>query len=388
VSSELIDRPYGDDLETIAPTLARIVEHYFVDADGLVLACLNARTNKPYVDDDPEVRDLPLEQNWVYRGAFPHEVKRTAMNYEDADMTTGELLMAYLARARVEPTEANVEAVERLAGAMIRLNQVVADKNPFGAGFLPKPHGGLAYVPECFELSADQYLKWAVGLEAYAAFTRDTGRRDEANTILLDMARWLDARDFATPYMGNTNYGRLNPLRHYHLTFAYLCAKGYALSGDLGLLEETVFFKEHALANSRNSTAPNSQNLVVEALGRLLELAPEHADAWLELMRRDWDGRNAYVMPDLRVRFADHYWNHTTRFLTSYLVARRHLPEAVEPIDTDAVLLEQNTKDKFLHMVAGQEKTGPFATSTYPDYDNHLEGLAYASWLRVYWETR
>ena len=388
MSIALIDQPYGNNLDEMEQTISRIVEQYFIDDDGLVLACLNARTNRPYADDDEEVRDLPLEQNWVYRGSFPREVKRTAMNYEDTDMTTGELLMAYLARAKVEPAEPNVDAAERLAGAMIRLSQVVAEKNPFGAGFLPKPHGGLKYVPECFELSADQYLKWAVALEAYAGWTRDGQRREQVDEILLAMARWLDARDFATPYMGNTNYARLNHLRHYHLTFAYLCAKGYALSGDVELLREVAFFKEHALANSKDSTSPNSQNLVVEALSRLLDLAPEHTDAWLELMRRDWEARRAFVMPDLRIRFADHYWNHTTRFLTTYRVVRRHLPDLAEPIDTDAIMLAQNTKDHFLHMAPGQDKTGPFATNIYPDYDKHLLGLAYASWLRVYWDTR
>jgi hypothetical protein len=246
----------------------------------------------------------------------------------------------------------------------------------------------LKYVHECFEVSADQYLKWAVALEAYATFTSDADRRQQAHAILLAMAEWLDARDFATPYMGHTNYARLNNLRHYHMAFAYICALGYRLGGDAHLMDEVAFFKDHALAESGDPRAPNSQSLSIEATARLLELAPEHADAWLDLMRRTWEAKRDFVLPDYSIRFSDHFWNHTTRFLVNYLVARRYLPDVVGTIDVEPILLAQNCKEKFLHMVAGQELTGPFATHHYHRYDTHLLGLAYASWLRVYWETR
>ena len=388
MSTDLIDRPYGRDLETMEKNIAAVIEQYFIDDDGFVLACINARTHAPFADDDVELRDIPVHKTWYANGSFPYELKRTAMNYEDADMTAGELLMAYLVRARVRPTEAHVEAVERLAGVMIRLSQTVAERNPFGAGFLPKPHGGMKHVHECFEMSADQSLKWAVALEAYGAFTRDAERRAQVDAILLAMACWLDARDFATPYMGNTNYARLNVLRHYHLTFAYLCALGYRLGGDPHLMDEVAFFRDHALRASRDSTAPNSQNLVIEALGRLLELAPDHTDAWMELMRRDWDARRAFVLPDCRIRFRDHLWNHSARFAVNYLVARRHLPGVDGTVDVEAILLAHRGQDEFLHMCAGQQQTGPFASDQFPHYDTHVLGLEYASWLRAYWETR
>jgi len=387
-TTDLIDRPYGTDLDTMAATIARVVEDYFIDSDGLVLACINARTNAPFTDDDAEVRDMVFHKAWFANGSFPYEVKRTALNYEDADMTMGELLMAYLARARVAPSLAHTAAVERLAGAMLHLNQVVAERNPFGPGFLPKPHGGLRYVHECFEMSADQYLKWAVALEAYGRFTADAERRARVDAVLRAMGEWLDARDFATPYMGNTNYARLNPLRHYHLTFAYLCALGHRLGGDVHLMDEVAFFKDRALSASRDSTAPNSQNLVIEATARLLELAPEHSDAWLGLMRRDWDAGRRFVLPDYRIRFSDHFWNHATRYAVNYLVARQYLPDIEGSVDVEAILLAHDTKQKFVHLVAGQEMTGPFADGRYPHYDTHLLGLAYASWLRAYWETR
>jgi len=368
-------------------TIADIVEQYFIDADGFVLACINSRTNKPFADDDPEVCDLDINKTWVARGAFPYEVKRTALNYEDADMTAGELLMAYLARARVTRSQEHVDAVERLAGTMIRLSETVAERNPFGSGFLPKPHGGMRYVHECFEMSADQYLKWAVALEAYGKVTADAQRRRQVDKILLDMALWLDARDFATPYMGNTNYARLNHLRHYHLTFAYLCALGHRLGGPPHLLEEVAFFRDHALNESKSSQAPNSQNLVVEALGRLLTLAPQDRDAWLNLMRDEWEGRRAFVAPGYRIRYSDHYWNHATRLAINYLVVRTHLPEVDGAVDVETILKAHDCKEKFLHLVAGQELSGPFLSGYYDRYDRHVLGLAYASWLRAFWET-
>ena len=96
--------PYGNDLATMAERISGVIAAIFVDADGVVLACSNAQTNKPFVDDDWQIRDLEAHATWYARGSFPFALKRTAMHYEDADMTTGELLMAFLARARAVPT--------------------------------------------------------------------------------------------------------------------------------------------------------------------------------------------------------------------------------------------------------------------------------------------
>jgi hypothetical protein len=388
MSTALIDQPYGPDLDEKEKTISRIVDEYFIDDDGIVIACINARTNRPFVDDDPEVSEIDLNKAWFANGSFPHELKRTCLNYEDSDMATAELLMAYLARAKATCAEEHVDAVELLAGVMIHLNETIAEQNPFGPGFLPKIHGGLKHVHECFETSADQYLKWSTALEAYAAFTKDEDRKVRVNRILLDMAEWLDAHDFATPYMGNTNYARLNHLRHYHLTFAYLSALGHSLGGDPHLLEEMVFFKDLALAHSKPSPSPNSLNLVSEAVGRLLELSLDHRESWLELVRDDWELRHNFVKPDGRIHFSGHYWNHTSRLATNYLVIRKYLPEIEGSLDVDAILRDHHSKTDFLHLTPGQKLTGPFTDGNYPRYDKFVCGLSYASWLRVYWETR
>ena len=38
--------------------------------------------------------------------------------------------------------------------------------------------------------------------------------------------------------------------------------------------------------------------------------------------------------------------------------------------------------------LAGQERTGLFASDHYPRYDTYVSGMSYANWLRLYWETR
>ena len=388
MSVPVIDQPYGRNLDEMENTISRIVELNFIDEDGIMFACINARTNRPFEDDDPEISDIDLNKAWFANGSFPYELKRTCLNYEDSDMATGELLMAYLARARTTREQKHIDAVERLASVMIHLSETVAEQNPFGPGWLPKIHGGLKHVHVCFETSADQYLKWSTALEAYGAFTEDAQRQARVNRILLDMAQWLDAHDFATPYMGNTNYARLNHLRHYHLTFAYLCALGRRLGGDSHLLEEVAFFKDRALTKSKPSPSPNSQNLVSEAIGRLLELAPEYREVWLNLIRDDWEARHNFVKPDGRIHFSGHYWNHATRLATNYLVVRNYLPEIKGSVAIEAILREHDSKTKFLHLVPGQKLTGPFIDGNYPRYDKFVTGLSYASWLRVYWETR
>jgi hypothetical protein len=385
MSAELIDRNYGNDLDAIERSVAAIIPQYFLDDDGFPYACLNGATNRPYVDTDPEL-DYPLEKTWWYNGSFPYELKRTFFNYEDSDMVAGELLQVYVARARVAPTPENVAAADNFADLMLQVSERIGRENPYGYGFLPKLHGGIKHLHEDFEFSADQLLKWMSALDAYRDFTTDAGHRQRIDDLFLACARWFDARDFAVSYMGNMGWIRLTDMRHYLTTMAYVCARGYEISGDRHLQDETNFFRDRVLFASKDSPSANTVNLVVEALTHLIRLQPEATEAWLAIARRNWHHRTTYYRPEGTPRYGL-LWNESHNMALNYLLTRRLLPEIEGDLDPVAILLAHNCKRAFYHLVQPPEIP--------PDFDDHGMGLrmyvnivlgqAYATWLRVYW---
>ncbi len=387
MSAADIDQPYGKDLEAIEHSIAAIIEQYFRDPDSFFYCVVNGLTNRPYTDADPDL-DYPLEKTWWANGGFPYELKRTFLNYEDSDMMAGEVLQAYLARAQANPTDANWAAADDLAELMLEVGEKVGRENPYGFGFLPKLHGGLRHLHEDFELSADQLLKWTTALDAYHAFTTNQDRRRRIEEFLVAAARWLDDRDFVTPYMGYPNYARLHDLRHYHACFAYLCARGYQLSGDKRLAEEVAFFRDRMLRGRRNSGSANSLNLVLEALTRLVALVPEDTDAWLSLARADWQARQTYFQPDGTATHSGYVWNEGPRMAVNYLVAKALLPEIEGDFDVPALLLAYNTKDRFYHLARGQEIPTRLDDGGVCTCRHAVLGLSYASWLRAYWLLR
>ncbi len=84
-------------------SVTAIIEQYILDEDRFPYSCLNGAANRAYVEGDPNL-DYPLEPTWWHNGNFPHELKRAFFNYEDSDMVAGQLLQAYVARAKAAPT--------------------------------------------------------------------------------------------------------------------------------------------------------------------------------------------------------------------------------------------------------------------------------------------
>ncbi len=385
MSPELIDQDYGNDLDAIEKSVAAIIPRYFLDEDGFPYACINGATNRPYQDSDPEL-DYPLERTWWYRGSFPYELKRTFLNYEDSDMMAGELLQAYVARARAAPTPENVSAADLLADLMLEVSERVGRENPYGYGFLPKMHGGLKHLHEDFEFSADQLLKWMSALDAYREFTTNAKQQGRIDKLFLACARWFDQRDYAVGYMGDMGWVRLTQMRHYLTTMAYVCARGYEVSGDPHLQDEAHFMRDRVFFASQDSPSANTVNLVAEAVTHLARLQPEAREAWLEIARRNWEHRVSYYRPAGTLRYGL-LWNESHTMAVNYLLTRRLLPEIEGDLDPVAVLLAHNRKQAFYHLV--QPPQIP------PDFDDHGRGLgmyvnlvlgqAYAAWLRAYW---
>ena len=382
---ELIDQPYGGDLDHIERSVAAIIQKYVLDEDGFPYACLNGAANRAYVESDPDL-DCPLEKTWWYNGCFPFELKKTFFNYEDSDMVAGELLQAYVARAQAAPTAENVAAADRHADLMLEVSERIGRENPYGYGFLPKMHGGIKHLHEDFEFSADQLLKWMSGLDAYRQFTTDRGQQERVQNLFLACARWFDERDFAVSYMGGMGWVRLTEMRHYLATMAYICARGYEVSGDPHLQQEANFFRDRVLFGSQDSPSANTINLVVEAIGHLVRLQPEAAEAWVDIARRNWNHRTAYYRPEGTPRYGL-LWNESANMAVNYLLTRRLLPEIEGQFDPEAILLTYNRKAAFYHLTQPQMIPDDFDDGGMGlrMYVNIILCNAYANWWRAYW---
>jgi len=293
---ERIKEKYGDSLEEIEKNIYKIINDYFLDKDGYIYSCINKNTLLPFKDDDPEVNVVPIHKMWIANGGFPYDLKRTYMNYEDSDMAAGDYLMALMSKYQKTKDSETKNRINKLYQAMVKLYDTVAEKHPYGAGFLPKPYGGIDRASESFETSADQYFKFTVALEKYSFLTEDESVKKKISDILVSFAQWLDERDFVTPYMGYCNYGRLQHLQHYLGYFTYIMALGYKITGNKHFLQEALFFKERMINKGSLSCAPNALNLVVEIMDRLINLMPEYKKDWLNLMVRDWDNHKTIYM--------------------------------------------------------------------------------------------
>jgi hypothetical protein len=380
---EIINQTYGKTLDEIERTMGRIIPAYFLDPHGFIYAYINRRTLKPFQDDDSEVNVKPVHENWIANGSFPYELKRTYLTYEDSDMAAGDYLMALMSRhrkTRDAETEAKAHAFFR---TMVKLWDTVAEKNPYGAGFLPKPYGGIGRAHESFETSADQYFKFTAALVRYSRWTSDAHEQAKVSDILLSFARWLDDRDFVTPYMGNPNYGRLVDLMHCLGYFAYIMALGCNISGHEHFRQEALFFLDRMLKQRRLSGSVNSMNLVVEELDGLIELMPEYRAELLGLMARDWEHRGSYVDADGTARFEGYIWNNGARLASTHNTITKHFPEQKAELDLKSLLLHHNTVDRFVHQV-GSDRPDDM---TYYEHRFCLEAQSYACWLRGYWES-
>jgi hypothetical protein len=383
---ELIRQEYGRTLKDIERTLWPIIADYFLDRDGFIYSCINKTTLKPFQDSDPEVNAKPVIETCVARGDFPYELKRTYLNYEDSDIAAGDYLMALVSKARRTGDPKVGESARRFFRAMMKLYDSIARKNPYGAGWLCKPYGGIERVEESLECSADQYLKFTVALEKYLHWTEDAQERQQITDALCAFARWLDDRDFVTPYMGRCSWGRLNPLTHYVGYFAYIMALGHRLSGNEHYRQEALFFMDKMLRSPRLSRNASAMQLVVEEMDRLMDLMPEYRTQWLDIMAQDWDDRVNYVDADGIAHGNGYYgggtWNEGAGLASTYNTIVKHFPEKKNDLDLRTLLLKYNKMDRFVLQVSSDDSTVLFYESRFA-----LVSDIYANWLRGYWES-
>jgi hypothetical protein len=381
---------FGDKLEAIEATLVCIMEELFVDEDGYCRTEINARTLQPYHLDDPEV--LPPEKQWIRHGLLPDCAKAIHMNYEDASMTTGTYMSAMVAKLKKTGDKKTEKIVRRTFAAMNLLYQEVAAKNAYGRGFIPKPYLGIRDVGEMFEMSADQWVKYVGGLDVFRDVATEP-EREQAEEILVSMAKWLDDHDFVTPYLGGPVWGRLMQHEHYPAIFAYIMALGYRISGNDHFKQEAHFLlckaleKEGDVPNWEGTAEPdiNVQNLMTESLLPLMDFFPSLKPAMTKRLNWWWKNSNeCQIQSDWSSMHHGVNLSSASLSACTYVQIRDILEPDQQTMDLDAVLLSQNSMADFMLMKNPEdvEVIGWLESRT------SLWGQMMAAWLRAYWESR
>jgi len=386
----MLNEHFGEDLDTIEKSLVRIMEELFLDEDGFYRSEINARTLRPYQPEDSEI--LPPHLQWARRGLMPEEAKCIHMNYEDAGMTTGNYLQALIAKYRKTADAETRKLLGRTFEAISTLHHMTAESNEYGEGFLPKPYLGIRNVSRVFEMSADQWIKVGRSLDLYREVA-SPGEKARAEEILVSMARWLDDRDFVTPYMGGPVWGRIMQHEHYPAIFAYFMSVGHSINGDPHFLDEArsllcrVLAKEGDIPAWEGDAEPdvNVQNLMTESLIPLMESFPDLKTSMVRRLNWWWENANACQLQE-DFSSMHHSVNLNTASLTActYVQLREFLDPGRQEIDVNEVLLSQNKMESFMVMKNPESCT----VTGWIEAKNSLTAQMISAWLRAYWESR
>jgi len=380
----------GDDLPSLEANLVHLMEERFADEDGYYRGEIHARSMRPYESTDAEI--LPPEKQWARRGLMPEEAMAVHMNYEDASMTTGNYVQALIAKFEKTGDPETRRILRKAFEAMSLLHRTTAETNEYGEGFIPKPYLGIRDVSAIFEMSADQWLKFGRALDRYRAIATPP-ERARAEEILLSMATWLDDHDFVTPYLGGPVYGRLMPHEHYPAVFAWFMATAAGISGNRHFEEEALALLNKALEKEGNipswegAAEPciNVQNLMTESLVPLMDRFPERRPAMVKRLNWWWRQANeCQLQPDWSSMHHAVHLNTAPLSACTYVQICEVLEPGQQPMDIDAVLLEQNRMEHFMVMRNAKN----CAITGWMESRTSLSAQMIAAWLRAYWESR
>jgi hypothetical protein len=326
---------------------------------------------------------------------MPTRWKKLVMNYEEADMATGDYLMALVHKSAVTRDQQARDKARQTFRAIRLLCANAFAKNPYGRGWLPKPYGGIADVGEVFECSVDQYNKIALALDFYGRELAGPKEKQEAEDILVAFADWWVDRGYTANYFGNCCWWWKTEYPHAVSFFLYILALAQHITGrrKYGREFRAMLKFRQGLCNVERTEA-NAANLTIEALARLYVLKPGHRKLFLRAMKKCWSysrkavaGEGFVTGENLRdahgrpVRI-----NTGPRVACSGVTVAAFLPRQREAIlgFTRALLMKYNRKEMFHHL---HPSSGRLPRSFAFEHDV-LSGHHYTAWLHAYWKSR
>lgn len=409
----------NDTLDQMAGRIGAFTARHLVDADGLVYCGINRRTLKPF-------RDHELRREQCFRDEHIHKHFSNAelFNYEDSNMATAEYLMASLCQWQVTG-EAAARAAARRCFRALKAVAEAARHNTRGVvkpmfGFLPKPHGGLAKVPLCAEVSIDQYLRVMYALEDYATALATPAEKAWIDRFLAGCADCWDINHYTFSYF--SNLVRWGACGHHAIAFGLYCS---ALGETYRKTPHDGWFKifrsraDALLECGEDGLSDNVTSLTILAMKRLCRLKPKEHPAWLKYARRVFDDAAkaidarglAWLYPffyklPLNQRFAKPHWLPKPPADENYYDFLRWRGNLFRPspMQAGAALdLYDLTREKkylaaarrLLPAMGGEDclmyivpETPADLPKTYRFLGDKISGLNTAAWLHAYWQLR
>jgi len=294
---KLVDGTYGENLPEIAERIEAIVEGVFRDSAGFVRGAVNLNTLKPFTHAD--VERYPLAEMYTRNANIPWKLKKLIMNYEEADMATGDYLMALVHQAAAADDREIRRQARGVFEAICALCDNAAATNSLGPGWLPKPYGGIRDVSEMCETSADQYTKITLALELYARELANKRERDKAHRLIVSFADWWIEHWYTTSYFGRCLWWWRHNSPHGTGWLLYILALAEDITGEplYGREFELLWEFREGLLNVSGPSG-NSMNLGVETAVRLWDLKPDHREFWEQAMIANWDAVRALAAPE------------------------------------------------------------------------------------------
>jgi len=199
-----------------AQELEQYAEQNFVDENGVVYACLNERTNKPWT-----ASDLTPEDDFLRVPGFE---AWEVLNYENSGMTTGAYLAAQSYRYLVTKDAAALQRAQRSFRGLQWIYEVGREREE---GFYPKTYGARI----SHEISSDQYLYAIKGMMAYLPIAPPEDAA-EIRTMIVKMVDFWVKRDYRFDYFG------IKDMQWPLGRFPSLLYAAHAVSGDEKYLQE------------------------------------------------------------------------------------------------------------------------------------------------------
>jgi len=385
--SALVEGSYGSTLPEIEARAQRIARAVFLDANGFVRGAVHRRTLAPYTPED--VADYEVREIFSVNAAVPYAYKKLLMNYEEADMATGDYLLSLIHKFQVTGDPAVREAARRVFEAILLLCHNAATRNPYGRGWLPKPYLGIVRVEEVFECSVDQYTKIALALDWYAREIAGAAERARAEENLVAFADWWIDHAYTANYFGNCCWWWCSNMPHPEAWFLYILALAEHLTGERRYAREFgKMLQYHEALFNVQRVETNACNLTAECLERLLALKPGRRLLWLAALRACWEYSREHTTPEgycpQRLGQGTAIVNNGGRVACTAATASRFLPEGPALFAWGReVLAKYTNKNMFLHL---HPRTRGLPRAFALERDA-LSGHHFTSWLHAYWKS-
>ncbi len=350
-----------------------LIETRMLDGHGLMYSFLNAKTLRPWTDEELKAHNLmPVCHANVNSPAEYYA-------YENSLMGTGEYASSQVARYLATGAPGALAA----AGCQVHaIMQVFYQGELFEKGFLPKPFGGVRRCAYSHELSHDQQIKALVALRDYRQFAPPalSRRMDE---YIVALADYHYARKFMHPRRESFVVNAENR-PHYIAILLPVLVIAHKITGDARYLQALAKFDPMVddCAAGRFPPGFNQAALVIE--GMHLALREGHRDGrYVKAIGKLWQANLPWID-----RGGLGFLNEERTRKTSEVLRLAGLAPVVHeyfpgwhPCRAGLFLLGKNTDPRKMLYVNWEAQPrdfhGPLAAS--------LCELALSSWLLGYW---